>query len=68
MGWPGRAQRLICWACGWRRYAKLKEHAMRTSQNTIETISTIGIDVGKDKPDVLDPAGGTDIFTWYPGA
>jgi hypothetical protein len=22
MGWPGRAQRLICWACGWRRYAR----------------------------------------------
>jgi hypothetical protein len=22
MGWPGSAQRLICWACGWRRYAK----------------------------------------------
>jgi hypothetical protein len=40
---------------------------MRTSQNTIETISTIGIDVGKDKPDVLDPAGGTDIFHMVPG-
>jgi hypothetical protein len=41
---------------------------MRTSQNTIETISTIGIDVGKDKPDVLDPAGGTASSTWHPGA
>ena len=48
MGWPGRAQRLICWTCGWRRYAKLKEHAMRTSQKTPETITTIGIDLGKN--------------------
>jgi hypothetical protein len=49
MRWPGRAQRLICWACGWRRYAKkLKEHAMRTSQKTPETITTIGIDLGKN--------------------
>src|SRR5467141_3052777 len=49
MGWPGRAQRLICWAVGGRREAKLKEHAMRTShQNTADTISTIGIDVGKN--------------------
>jgi transposase len=31
-----------------RRKAKLKEHAMRTSQNILETISTIGIDVGKN--------------------
>jgi hypothetical protein len=39
MGWPGRAQRLICWTC---REAKLKEHAMRTShQNTPETISMV---------------------------
>jgi transposase len=48
MGWPGRAQRLICWTIVGRREAKLKEHAMRTSQNTQETISTIGIDVGKN--------------------
>jgi len=49
MGWPGRAQRLICWAVVGRREAKLKEHAMRTShQNAPETISTIGIDVGKN--------------------
>jgi putative tryptophan/tyrosine transport system substrate-binding protein len=49
MRWSGRAQRLICWACGWRRYAKkLKEHAMRTSQKTPETITTIGIDLGKN--------------------
>src|SRR5713101_5250801 len=48
MGWPGRAQRLICWTVVGRREAKLKEHAMRTSQNTPETISTIGIDVGKN--------------------
>ena len=44
---PGRAQRLICWACGWRRYAKLKEHAMRTSEKTPETLTTIGTDLGK---------------------
>jgi hypothetical protein len=31
-----------------RRKAKLKEHAVRTSQNTLETIGTIGIDVGKN--------------------
>src|SRR5258705_7790032 len=31
-----------------RRKAKLKEHAMRTSQNTAESINTIGIDVGKN--------------------
>ena len=31
-----------------RRKAKLKEHAMRTSQNTPDTINTIGIDVGKN--------------------
>src|SRR5260221_2136499 len=49
MRWSGRAQRLIWWACGWRRYAKkLKEHAMRTSQKTPETITTIGIDLGKN--------------------
>src|SRR6266576_1390375 len=49
MGWPGRAQRLICWAVVGRREAKLKEHAMRTChQNAPETISTIGIDVGKN--------------------
>jgi hypothetical protein len=47
LGWPGRAQRSICWTVG-RREAKLKEHAMRTSQGTPETISTIGIDVGKN--------------------
>jgi transposase len=28
--------------------AKLKEHAMRTSQKTPETITTIGIDLGKN--------------------
>ncbi|SRR5260370_118402 len=48
MGWPGRAQRLICWTVVGRREAKLKEHAMRTSQNAPDTISTIGIDVGKN--------------------
>jgi transposase len=29
MGWPGRAQRLVCGPRLRRRYAKLKEHAMR---------------------------------------
>jgi transposase len=48
MGWPGRAQRLICWTAVGRREARLKEHAMRTSQSTPETISTIGIDDGKN--------------------
>ena len=48
MGWPGRAQRFICWTVVGRRKAKLKEHAMRTSQKTPENISTIGIDVGKN--------------------
>jgi transposase len=32
----------------WSGGAKRKEHAMRTSQKTSETISTIGIDVGKN--------------------
>jgi hypothetical protein len=31
-----------------RRYAKLKEHAMRTSQKTVGSITTIGIDLGKN--------------------
>jgi hypothetical protein len=31
-----------------RRYAKLKEPAMRSSQKTPETITTIGIDLGKN--------------------
>ena len=30
------------------RAAKLMEHAMRTSRDALETISTIGIDVGKN--------------------
>src|SRR5262249_38604753 len=43
-----------------RRKAKLKEHAMRTSQNTAETINTIGIDVGKNTFHLagLDKRGG----------
>jgi hypothetical protein len=32
----------------WLGGAKLKEHAMRTSQKTSATVSTIGIDVGKN--------------------
>jgi hypothetical protein len=46
MGWPGRAQRLS--AEPWSGGAKRKEHAMRKSQKTSETITTIGIDVGKN--------------------
>src|SRR5438034_7101610 len=48
MGWPGRAQRLICWTEAGRREARLKEHAMRTSQKTAGIITTIGIDLGKN--------------------
>src|SRR6266540_861100 len=48
MGWPGRAQRLICWTVAGRREATLKEHAMRTSQKTAGIITTIGIDLGKN--------------------
>jgi hypothetical protein len=39
MGWPGRAQRLVCGPRLRRRYAKLKEHSMRTSQKTLEPIA-----------------------------
>src|SRR6266446_809155 len=48
MGWPGRAQRLICWTVAGRREARLKEHAMRTSQKAAGIIATIGIDIGKN--------------------
>src|SRR6266536_2071568 len=48
MGWPGRAQRLICRTEAGRREARLKEHAMRTSQKTAGIITTIGIDLGKN--------------------
>ena len=48
MGWPGRAQRLICWTEAGRREARLKGHAMRTSQKTAGIITTIGIDLGKN--------------------
>ncbi len=47
MGWPGRAQRLICRTEAGRREARL-EHAMRTSQKTTGIIATIGIDIGKN--------------------
>jgi hypothetical protein len=49
MGWPGRAP--SAYSAGLRlgrRYAKRKEPAMRTSQKTPETITTIGIDLGKN--------------------
>src|SRR5437660_2572462 len=48
MGWPGRAQRLICWTVAGRREARLKEHAMRTSRKAAGIIATIGIDIGKN--------------------
>src|SRR6266545_5508496 len=48
MGWPGRAQRLICWTVAGRREATLMEHAMRTSRKTAGIITTIGIDLGKN--------------------
>jgi hypothetical protein len=48
MGWPGRAQRLICWTEAGRREVRLKEHAMRTSRKTAGIITTIGIDLGKN--------------------
>src|SRR5215510_5353407 len=59
MGWPGRVQRLLCWTRLGRRYAKLKEHAMRTSQQSLDTVSTIGIDVGKNTFHLVgfDPRG-----------
>src|SRR6266487_360269 len=44
MGWPGRAQRLICWTVAGRREARLKEHAMRTSQKAAGIIATIGME------------------------
>jgi hypothetical protein len=37
----------------WSGGAKLKEHAMRASQKTPETISTIGMDVGKNSTGVI---------------
>jgi hypothetical protein len=43
-----RPQRLVCGPRLRRRYAKLKEHAMRTSQKTLEPIATIGVDLGKN--------------------
>jgi hypothetical protein len=43
--WPGRAQRLICWSAAGE--ALRKEHAMRTSQKTPDTMTTIGMDLGK---------------------
>src|SRR5262245_6330119 len=46
MARPRPARALL--AAAGRRYAKLKEHAMRTSQKTPETLSTIGIDLGKN--------------------
>src|SRR5262249_45713175 len=59
MGWPGRVQRLLCWTAVGGRYAKLKEHAMRTSQHSLDTVSTIGIDVGKNTFHLVgfDPRG-----------
>jgi hypothetical protein len=35
-------------AKGWEAIAKLKEHAMRSSQTSSSPITTIGIDTGKN--------------------
>jgi hypothetical protein len=40
---------LICWTAAGRREAKLKEHAMRTSQKITGIVTTIGIDIGKKR-------------------
>src|SRR6266536_1877688 len=49
MGWgPAVLSGLICWTVTGRREARLKEHAMRTSQKAAGIITTIGIDIGKD--------------------
>lgn len=39
---------LICWTVAGGREAKLKEHAMRTSQKITGIVTTIGIDIGKN--------------------
>jgi hypothetical protein len=36
------------WAAAEEALCKLKEHAMRTSQKTLEPIATIGVDLGKN--------------------
>ena len=46
--WDGPAALSGLSAGLWLGGAKLKEHVMRTSQKTPESISTIGIDVGKN--------------------
>src|SRR6266498_1551213 len=49
MGWgPAVLSGLICWTVAGRREARLKEHAMRTSQKVAGIITTIGIDIGKN--------------------
>jgi transposase len=48
MGWPAVLSGLICWTVAGRREAKLKEHAMRTSQKITGIVTTIGIDIGKN--------------------
>src|SRR2546429_7054388 len=48
--WDGPAVHsgLNCWTEAGRREARLKEHAMRTSQKAAGIIATIGIDIGKN--------------------
>jgi hypothetical protein len=67
MGWPGRAQRLVCGPRLRRRYAKLEEHAMRTSQKTLGPIATIGVD-GKNTFHLagLDKRGAIVLQQRYP--
>jgi hypothetical protein len=39
---------LSLWAAAEEALRKLKEHAMRTSQKTLEPIATIRVDLGKN--------------------
>jgi hypothetical protein len=66
MGCPGRAQRLVCGPRLRRRYAKLEEHATRTSQKTLEPIATIGVDLGKNTFHLvgLDKRGAAEGIRW----
>src|SRR5438876_9258209 len=53
--WDGPAVHsgLNCWTEAGRREARLKEHAMRTSQKAAGIIATIGIDIGKNDCDIV---------------
>jgi hypothetical protein len=53
---------LICWTVAGRREAKLKEHAMRTSQKVTGIVTTIGIDIGKNTFTSLALTSGVPSF------